>query len=123
VAGDVLLLQTGAVIPCDGIFLSGHGVVCKESTGEGAPLVKKVTIEHLIKILGCSDRKSDEYSCLMHRGDKVLEGSGRYLVTAVSDVAIINNSVLSTSSPWFGIQNSSFRVQLMVDILGGYLRC
>jgi magnesium-transporting ATPase (P-type) len=122
VVGDVLLLQTGAVVPCDGIFLSGHGVVCNKSKDEGVPLVKKATIEHLIKIIGCSDRKSNEYSCFMHCGDKVLEGSCRYLVTAISDVAVIDNSVLRAFSSYFGIQKSLYRVQLVVDILGGYLR-
>lgn len=92
--GDVLLLQTGGVVPCDGVFLSGHGVVCKESKHEEAPLVKKATIEHLTKILDWSDLRTTNYSCFMHRGDKVLEGSGRYIVTSISDIGSIDNTVL-----------------------------
>jgi P-type Ca2+ transporter type 2C len=92
VVGDVLILQSGAIVPCDGVLLSGHGLVCKESKHEGASPVKKATTEHLTKVLGWADRRANDYSCFMHRGDKVLEGSGRYIVTAVSDVRLIDNS-------------------------------
>jgi magnesium-transporting ATPase (P-type) len=92
VVGDVLLLQSGAVVPCDGVLLSGHGLVCKESKHEGVPLVKKATIEHLTKVLGWSNHRPNDYSCFMHSGDKVLEGSGRYIVTAVSVVGVIDSN-------------------------------
>lgn len=90
VVGDILLLQIGMVVPCDGVFLSGHGLVCKESKQQGARLVKKATIERLTDILRCSDHTVNEYSCFIHYGDKVLDGSGRYIVTAVSDVGLID---------------------------------
>ena len=95
--GDVLFLQSGAVVPCDGVLLSGHGLVCKKAKYEGPP-VKKATIEHLAKILGWSDRRTNDYSCFMHHGDKVLEGSGRYVVTAVSDEGLKSSVIRACTS-------------------------
>lgn len=71
--------------------------MCKESRQEGAPLIKKVTVEHLTEILGCSDRGANGYSCFMHHGDKVLEGHGRYIVTSVSDDGVTGNGILGAS--------------------------
>ena len=42
VVGDIALLEPGEVVPCDGIFLSGHNVKCDESgaTGESDAIRK-----------------------------------------------------------------------------------
>jgi magnesium-transporting ATPase (P-type) len=42
VVGDVVLFEPGKIIPCDGIFLSGHNVRCDESgaTGESDAITK-----------------------------------------------------------------------------------
>ena len=44
VVGDIALLEPGEVVPCDGVFLSGHNVKCDESgaTGE-SDAIRKVT--------------------------------------------------------------------------------
>ncbi|TFY80381.1 hypothetical protein EWM64_g3629 [Hericium alpestre] len=60
VVGDVALLEPGEVIPCDGVFLSGHNVRCDESgaTGE-SDAIKKLSYEDCIAL---RDRKLAEYS-------------------------------------------------------------
>ena len=96
VVGDVMLLEPGDIIPCDGIFLSGHNVRCDESsaTGESGP-IKKVSYEECValrdkrpteldpggpsgdgKLLGRAD-------CFIVSGSKVLEGVGSFVVVAV----------------------------------------
>jgi len=44
VVGDVVLFEPGEIIPCDGIFLSGHNVRCDESGATGkADAIKKLS--------------------------------------------------------------------------------
>ena len=95
VVGDVVLIEPGDVIPCDGIFLSGHNVRCDESSSTGESDTIKVTYEECIalrdkrlteldpgrpssdgELLGSTD-------CFIASGSKVLEGVGSYVVIAV----------------------------------------
>ncbi|KAG6888797.1 hypothetical protein C0995_005982 [Termitomyces sp. Mi166 len=50
VVGDIALLELGEVIPCDGIFLSGHQVQCDETgaTGESGAM-RKLTYEECME--------------------------------------------------------------------------
>ncbi|KAI0255139.1 hypothetical protein BJV78DRAFT_1279731 [Lactifluus subvellereus] len=105
VVGDVVLLEPGEVISCDGIFLSSHNVLCDESsmTG-GADATTKASYEECIATkdrqlagvdpsnLGGDGSQKMNPSCmewLCHKnylaigGSKVLEGNGSYLVLAV----------------------------------------
>ena len=44
VVGDVALLEPGEIVPCDGIFLSGHNFKCDESAATGeSDAIKKVS--------------------------------------------------------------------------------
>ncbi|KAI8622441.1 hypothetical protein BC830DRAFT_1249777 [Chytriomyces sp. MP71] len=68
--GDILLLEPGDVIGADGIFVSGMGLKCDESSATGeADAVKK----------GAS---SDPF---ILSGSKVSEGIGKYVVTGVGE--------------------------------------
>jgi len=51
VVGDVVLFEPGEIIPCDGIFLSGHNVRCDESgaTGE-SDAIKKLSYSECIAL-------------------------------------------------------------------------
>ncbi|THH15336.1 hypothetical protein EW146_g5119 [Bondarzewia mesenterica] len=51
VVGDVALLEPGEIVPCDGVFLSGHNVRCDEAgaTGE-SDAIKKLSYEECIKL-------------------------------------------------------------------------
>lgn len=82
-AGDVLHLEPGDAIPADGIFISGHGVKCDESsaTGESDQMKKTPGVEVLQRIQdGTATAKLDPF---IISGSKVLEGVGTYLVTSV----------------------------------------
>lgn len=82
VVGDIALLEPGEIIPCDGVFLSGHNVKCDESgaTGE-SDAIRKISYEDCMR-----QQKGFEHAhqdCFMVSGSKVLEGYGQYVVIAV----------------------------------------
>lgn len=80
--GDIALLEPGEIIPCDGIFLSGHNVKCDESgaTGE-SDAIKKVSYSELLGLM--NDHDVAHTDCFVISGSKVLEGVGKYVVVAV----------------------------------------
>jgi Ca2+-transporting ATPase len=81
--GDICHLEPGDLIPADGIFVSGHGVKCDESsvTGESDQM-KKIPASDALALFeqGVPAKKLD---CFIISGGKVLEGVGRYLITSV----------------------------------------
>ncbi|KAL0574047.1 plasma membrane calcium [Marasmius crinis-equi] len=87
VVGDIALLEPGEIVPCDGIFLSGHNVKCDESAATGeSDAIKKVTwadwtaMRQKEKEGGPHVNHTD---CFVLSGSKVQEGMGRYVVVAV----------------------------------------
>ncbi|KAH9902643.1 calcium-translocating P-type ATPase [Cubamyces lactineus] len=89
VVGDVALVEPGEIVPCDGVFLSGHNVKCDESgaTGE-SDAIKKLPYEDCLKGASGSEGSGGgdhlkHTDCFMISGSKVLEGYGSYVVIAV----------------------------------------
>ena len=81
--GDVLHLEPGDAVPSDGIFISGHGVKCDESSATGeSDQMKKTSGEEVWQRIqdGSAVKKLDPF---IISGSKVLEGVGTYLVTSV----------------------------------------
>jgi Ca2+-transporting ATPase len=83
--GDVLFIEPGDSIPADGIFISGHGVRCDESsaTGESDALKKTPGREVWRQLNSGSAAISSKLDPFIISGSKVLEGVGTYLVTSV----------------------------------------
>ncbi|KAH9024007.1 hypothetical protein EDB83DRAFT_1980676 [Lactarius deliciosus] len=109
--GDVVLLEPGEVIPCDGVFLSGHNVRCDESSATGElDTTKKLSYEECVALkdkrllefdpdgpsgdgesASASQRKTNTFGlellghadCFIISGSKVVEGVGSYVVTSV----------------------------------------
>ncbi|KAG2036848.1 hypothetical protein BDR03DRAFT_1052346 [Suillus americanus] len=96
VVGDVALLEPGEIVPCDGIFLTGHNVRCDESAATGeSDAIKKASYANCVSLkqtlsgvhaeggaLG-GEHVSTHTDCFVVSGSKVLEGVGSYLVVAV----------------------------------------
>lgn len=122
VVGDVVLFEPGDIIPCDGIFLSGHNVWCDEShaTGESAAIKKLPYYECIALREGrladldhdsyyCGEkrtsglRKGDKFSgldllgrtdCFVVGGSQVIKGIGSYLVVAVGPRSPIMGQIM-----------------------------
>jgi len=83
-AGDVLHLEPGDMVPVDGVFIGGHNVKCDESSATGeSDALKKVAGEQVMRMIeeGHSDPK--HLDCFIISGSKVLEGVGTYMATSV----------------------------------------
>ncbi|KAK3622501.1 plasma membrane calcium [Elasticomyces elasticus] len=80
--GDVLMIEPGDIIPVDGIFITGHGVKCDESSATGeSDIMKKTAADEVFRAMEAGEelKKLDPF---MISGGKVTEGVGRMLVTA-----------------------------------------
>ena len=84
VVGDIALVEPGEIIPCDGVFISGHNVKCDESgaTGE-SDAIKKMSYEDCLREGAAGGDHAKHTDCFMISGSKVLEGYGSYVVIAV----------------------------------------
>ncbi|SMR59314.1 unnamed protein product [Zymoseptoria tritici ST99CH_1E4] len=83
-AGDILHLEPGDMIPVDGIFISGHGVKCDESSATGeSDALKKVGGEQVMRMLEEGHQDLKDMDCFIISGSKVLEGIGTYMATSV----------------------------------------
>ncbi|KGQ00979.1 calcium-translocating P-type ATPase, PMCA-type [Paracoccidioides lutzii Pb01] len=97
--GDILHMEPGDAIPADGIFLSGHGVKCDESsaTGESDQMKKTSGYEVWQRIMdGSATKKLDPF---IISGSKVLEGVGTYLVTSVGPNSTYGKIMMSLHTP------------------------
>ena len=81
--GDIMHLEPGDAVSVDGIFLSGHGVKCDESSATGeSDQMKKTAVGEVWQQIqnGTATRKLDPF---IISGSKVLEGVGTFVVTSV----------------------------------------
>lgn len=88
--GDIALLEPGEIIPCDGLFISGHNVRCDESSATGeTDDIKKISFADYVKLrdrlqeTGGKPLDMAHADCFLISGSKVLEGVGRYAIVAV----------------------------------------
>lgn len=94
-AGDVVQLEPGDVIPVDGIFIDGHNVKCDESSATGeSDLLKKTPGMEVMKAMEArqSTKKMDPF---MLSGAKVTEGVGKYLATATGIHSFYGKTMMS----------------------------
>ena len=88
--GDVMHLFAGDVVPVDGIFITGHGVKCDESSATGeSDLLKKTPADEAFTVLeavakgGKPPAGIEKLDPFIISGSKVNEGTGTFIVTAV----------------------------------------
>eukprot|EP00825_Cyclidium_porcatum_P002272 TRINITY_DN11045_c0_g1_i1.p1 TRINITY_DN11045_c0_g1~~TRINITY_DN11045_c0_g1_i1.p1 ORF type:complete len:145 (-),score=16.99 TRINITY_DN11045_c0_g1_i1:69-503(-) len=75
VVGDVLLLNIGDIIPCDGVLFEGQDIEVDESSLTGEPeLIKKNIFQSSFL---------QPVNCFMISGSKLMDGTGKMLVCAV----------------------------------------
>ena len=111
VVGDVVLLEPGEIVPCNGSFLSDHNVRCVESSATGeSDAIKELSYEECVALrdkrlmdlvpddfsgdgesIMASQRKTNpsglellgHTDCFIVSGSKVIEGVGSYVVISV----------------------------------------
>ena len=92
--GDIVLLEPGEIVPCDGVFISGHNVKCDESDATGeSDAVKKARYEDCVALSQRARREGSDVhafdaanantDCFMISGSKVLDGYGKYVIITI----------------------------------------
>lgn len=82
-AGELLMVEPGDILPVDGIYVAGHSVKCDESSATGeSDIMKKIPADEVYRAMEANEnlKKMDPF---MISGAKVTEGFGRMLVTSV----------------------------------------
>ena len=73
-AGDVLFLEPGDVVPVDGVFIDGHNVRCDESSATGeSDAIRKTPAGTVMRLLQ-SGHPTKGLDPFIISGAKVLEG-------------------------------------------------
>jgi Ca2+-transporting ATPase len=84
VVGDVLHLEPGDLIPVDGVLPEGHNIRADESAATGeSDALKKVPADYALENTEPGAKFSNKFDPFILSGGKVLEGVGKYIVTAV----------------------------------------
>ncbi|WFD42191.1 P-type Ca(2+) transporter [Malassezia psittaci] len=94
--GDIVFFEPGEVVAFDGVVLDGHNIKCDESsvTGE-SDMINKLPYKEYIRDLESSSGPLKHKSCFMISGSKVLEGVGRFVVTAVGPMSFNGKLMMS----------------------------
>ncbi|KAM0721101.1 hypothetical protein Q7P37_003387 [Cladosporium fusiforme] len=83
-AGDIVHMEPGDLVPADGIFITGHNVKCDESSATGeSDALRKTPGEKVFQLLEQGHTDGKDLDPFIVSGSKVLEGVGTYLVTSV----------------------------------------
>ena len=82
--GDVLNLEPGDLIPVDGVLHEGHNVKADESAATGeSDALRKVLADYALNNTEPGSKFTNKFDPFVLSGSKILEGVGKFLVTAV----------------------------------------
>ncbi|KAL4960548.1 cation-translocating P-type ATPase [Aspergillus stella-maris] len=101
--GDIVHIETGDVIPADGILAQGFSVQCDKSsaTGEWELIEKRAAVgEHTVV-----------YDPFMLSGSKVSNGVGRFLITSVGENTSYGRIIMSL---WGDVEEMALQQKLAV---------
>ncbi|EAS31446.3 calcium-translocating P-type ATPase, PMCA-type [Coccidioides immitis RS] len=115
-AGDVMHLEPGDLVPVDGIFIEGHNVKCDESSATGeSDLLRKVPGDEVYRAIDNHEslKKLDPF---ILSGSKVSEGVGTFLVTATGVNSSHGKTLLSLQE-----EGQTTPLQSKLNILAEYI--
>lgn len=93
--GDVVHLETGDMIPVDGILVEGHNIKCDESQATGeSDLIRKRPADEVYAAIENHEnlRKMDPF---IQSGARVMEGLGTFVVTATGVNSTYGKTMIS----------------------------
>ncbi|KAH6856806.1 hypothetical protein B0I37DRAFT_426312 [Chaetomium sp. MPI-CAGE-AT-0009] len=118
--GDVMVLEQGDVIPVDGVLVEGHNVSCDESSSTGeSDIVKKMPAEAVLRALlhpGEGDGHVERMDPFLLSGARVLDGVGKFLVTAVGSRSSLGRTMMALRN-----DPGMTPLQARLNILAGYI--
>ncbi|OAA62641.1 p-type calcium transporter [Niveomyces insectorum RCEF 264] len=93
--GDVMRLETGDMVPVDGVLIEGHNIKCDESqaTGESDLIRKRPADEVYAAIENHENLK--KMDPLIQSGSRVMEGLGTFLVTSTGVYSSYGKTLMS----------------------------
>ncbi|CAK7232720.1 plasma membrane calcium [Sporothrix bragantina] len=93
--GDVVHLETGDMIPVDGILIEGHNIKCDESQATGeSDLIRKRPADDVFAAIENHEslKKMDPF---IQSGARVMEGLGTFVVTATGVNSTYGKTMMS----------------------------
>ena len=114
--GEVVLLEPGDLVPVDGIFISGHGVKCDESSATGeSDLLRKTPADEVWRAIEAGEplKKLDPF---ILSGSKITEGVGSFMVTAVGVNSTYGKTMMSLRE-----DNDPTPLQSKLNVLAEYI--
>lgn len=104
--GDIAVLSAGYIVPVDGIFIKGYNVRCdKSSVTDKSDLIKKTPANNIFTAIEnltqsrLDNTNIEKLDPFIISGSKVQEGSGRFLITAVSINSAYSRITISLRTP------------------------
>jgi len=99
VVGDVLHIEPGDLIPVDGILPEGHNIKADESAATGeSDALRKVPAQYALSNTEPGSKFNRKFDPFILSGGKVLEGVGKYVVTAVGPNSYNGRTLMCMSS-------------------------
>ncbi|KAK4235640.1 Ca2+-transporting ATPase [Achaetomium macrosporum] len=115
--GDVMVLEQGDVIPVDGVLIEEHNVSCDESSATGeSDIVKKMPAEAVSQTLLQPDADVRKMDPFLLSGARVLDGVGRFLVTAVGPHSSLGRTMMALRN-----DPGMTPLQARLNVLAGYI--
>jgi Ca2+-transporting ATPase len=97
VVGDIVHLEVGDIISVDGVLIDGYNISCDESDATGeSNAIEKVPADVALSRTAQDVLLDDRFDPFILSGAKVLEGVGRFLVTAVGSNSFHGRTLKST---------------------------
>lgn len=115
-AGDVMLLEPGDMVPVDGILIEGHGVKCDESSATGeSDILRKTAADDVWRAMKNHEplKKMDPF---ILSGAKVQEGMGKFMVVATGVNSGYGKTMMSLRE-----ENEVTPLQSKLNVLAEYI--
>ena len=97
VVGDIMHLEVGDIISVDGVLIDGYNITCDESDATGeSNAIEKVPANVALSKTAQDISFDKDFDPFIVSGAKVLEGVGKFLVTAVGSNSFHGRTLMGT---------------------------